>query len=191
MPQGVNVKQINDREGAKRQHRAIALFAVLQCWMRNLDGIVLDRRHLERLLGLERFRDKRMKWIEADFKDFFPTVEIYYYVEGKQKFGSLYLSRQELKGLLPDGKMSDKRRIEEIPKNGPRLAMFKVWDFPTELRDMAWSNEKKFQAVVPFFADFVNYDERLLASYLALLSQGQVSPQSLPWLTEGSSAIET
>jgi hypothetical protein len=32
-----------------------------------------------------------------------------------------------------------------------------------------------FQAAIPFFADFANYDERLLASYLSLLIQGQVS----------------
>jgi len=69
--------------------------------------------------------------------------------------------------------------------------MFNIWDRPTELRDMAWSEKKELQAVVPFFAESVNYDERLLASYLALLSQGQISPQSLPWLTEESGAIET
>jgi hypothetical protein len=51
----------------------------------------------------------------------------------------------------------------------------------------AQPNEEKvlrvFKAAIPFFADAANYDERLLSSYLALLAQGQISPHSLPELT--------
>ena len=185
------MKQIDLREGARRQHRVIALFAVLQCWTRKLDGIVFTRPDLERLLGLERFKGKRITWIKADFEEFFPFRQVYYYA-GKQTLGSLYLSRLKLKGVLPDGKMSDQKRIEQIPADGPRLAMFKIWGRPTALRHMAEAGrEEEFQAAVPFFAEFVNYDERLLASYLALLCQGQISPQSLPWLIQEESATET
>jgi EAL domain-containing protein (putative c-di-GMP-specific phosphodiesterase class I) len=67
--------------------------------------------------------------------------------------------------------------------------MFQMWPHATALRDKAeWENEEGFEAAIPFFADFVNCDERFLASYLALLSQGQISPQSLPWLIGESSA---
>ena len=55
------MKQIDVREGAKRQHRAISLFAVIQCWLKQLDGIALQRHHLERLLGLERFKKTRVE----------------------------------------------------------------------------------------------------------------------------------
>jgi hypothetical protein len=89
------VKQIDHREGGRRQNRTVAPFAVLQCWMRNLDGIVLDRPHLERLLGLERFKGERVKWIEADFKEFFPFQEIYYYTKKQNSLCSLYLSRRK------------------------------------------------------------------------------------------------
>jgi len=63
--------------------------------------------------------------------------------------------------------------------------MLQIWHRPTELRD-AVETDADFQAVIPFFAEYVNYDERLLASYLALLSQGQVSPRSIPWLINAS-----
>lgn len=41
------------REGARRQHRGISVFAMIQCWSRGLDGIAFERSSLERLLGLE------------------------------------------------------------------------------------------------------------------------------------------
>ena len=173
------MKQIDVREGARRQHRAVALFAVLQCWLRNLDGIVLDRPHLERLLGLERFKGTRVFWLKRDFKEFFPFREVYNHTKAKNSFGSLYLSRCELKGVLPDGEMSDGKRIAGIPKDGPRIAMFEIWPRPDREEVMS-----AFAASIPFFADFANYDERLLASYLALLSQGQISPRAITSLDE-------
>lgn len=179
------MKQIDLREGGKRQHRAVALFAVLQCWMRNLDGIVFDRPHLERLLGLERFKSERVRWIKADFEEFFPFREVYYHIKKENSFGSLYVSRKKLKGVLPDGEMSDQKRIKQIPDDGPRLAMFQMWPRLTAMWERTeLESEEEFQAAKPFFADFVNSDERFLASYLALLSQGQISPQSLPWLID-------
>lgn len=171
------MKQIDLREGARRQHRTTALFAVIQCWLRNLDGLVLLRQHLERLLGLERFKETRVDWLREDLSEFFPYQEVYW-ITGKQKsFGSLYISRTELAPYLPSGSMTDPKRIDGIPENGPRLAMFKIWSRPDQEKVLS-----AFEAAVPFFADSANYDERLLSSYLALLAQGQISPQSLPEL---------
>jgi hypothetical protein len=180
------MKQIDVREGGKRQHRVVALFAVLQCWTRNLDGIVFDRPHLERLLGLERFNRERIDWIKEDLEEFFPFREVYYHTRNPNSFGSLYVSRQELKGALDDGEMSDEERIKRIRKGGPRLAIFRMWDRPTDL----WQefDEDKFETVFPWFEGPANYDERILASHLALLSQGQISPRSLPWLIDASIA---
>jgi hypothetical protein len=110
-----------------------------------------------------------------------------YYYAGKSSFGSLYLCRKKLKGVLPDGNMSDKQRIQQIPPTGPRLDMFQIWERPTELRHGAESDQD-FQTVIPFFAEFVNYDERLLTSYLAMITQGQISPRSIPWLTDSPQA---
>jgi hypothetical protein len=171
------MKQIDLREGARRQHRTAALFAVIQCWLRKLDGLALSRRHLERLLGLERFKGTRVDWLLEDLKEFFPYQETYW-LTGKQKsLGSLIVSREELAGFLPKGSMTTEDRIAGIPSHGPKIAMFKMWPQPDEKKVL-----NIFAAAIPFFADAANYDERLLSSYLALLAQGQISPKALPEL---------
>jgi hypothetical protein len=50
-----------------------------------------------------------------------------------------------------------------------------MWNHPTEDH-----LTRLYEGLIPFFADAVNYDERLLASYLSLLVQGQISPRSVP-----------
>ena len=171
------MKQIDLREGARRQHRSAALFAVIQCWLHNLDGLVFTRMDLERLLGLERFKATRVEWLQEDFTEFFPYQEVFW-ISGKQNsFASLFVSRLKLKGILPEGTMTDQKRIDGLALDGPRLAMFKIWSRPDAKKVLP-----AFQAAIPFFADAANYDERLLASYLTLLSQGQISPTSLPSL---------
>lgn len=66
------MKQIDVEEGAKRQHRTVALFCVIQCWVRGLDGVILNRSDIERLVGIERFKETRIDWITRDFAEFFP-----------------------------------------------------------------------------------------------------------------------
>lgn len=173
------MKQIDLREGARRQHRAVALFAVVQCWLRDLDGVVFNRQHLARLLGLKRFKKTRVDWMKEDFEELFPFQRVYWYTQQTSSFASLYVSRRQLEGLLPKGSMSDIERLKGIPGNGPRLAMFDIWPQPEEAKAL-----EAFDAAIPFFADTANYDERLLGSYLALLIQGQISPRSLPSLVK-------
>jgi hypothetical protein len=176
------MKQINLREGARRQHRSISLFAVIQCWLRNLDGVAFQRAHLERLLGLERFKRTRVKWLEEDLKEFFPHQKTYWLTGKNNSLSSLFVARVPIISHLPRGSMTTAKRIAGIPAEGPRIALFELWrsSQPT-------STVKIFESVVPFFADSANYDERFLSAYLALLAQGQISPQSLPSLKPGKS----
>jgi hypothetical protein len=142
-----------------------------------LDGLALSRRHLERLLGLERFKGTRVDWLLEDLKDFFPYQETYW-ITGKQRsLGSLIVSCMDLSGHLPTGPMTTEDRITGIGPGGPKIAMLKMWPQPEEKKVL-----KAFEAAIPFFADAANYDERLLSAYLALLAQGQISPKSLPEL---------
>ena len=148
------MQQIDLREGARRQHRTVALFAVIQAWLRNLDGLVFQRKDLQRLLGLQRFKQTRIEWLEEDFREFLPEEHT-------------------------KGEMTDKARVQRISEAGPRLAFFAIWSKPDG--DML---QQTFEGLVPFFADQVNYDERFLGSYLSLLAQGQISPKTLPNLEE-------
>src|SRR6266478_118037 len=87
-----NMKQIDLREGALRQHRTVALFAVIQCWVRGLDGVCFQRDHLKRLVGVERFKGTRIDWLRRDLKDAFPHQRLLVF-GGTSKFASYYVSR--------------------------------------------------------------------------------------------------
>ena len=177
------MKQIDLREGARRQHRAVSLFAVIQCWLRQLDGVAFQRSHLERLLGLGRFKQTRINWLKEDFHDFFPYCKVIRYARKNNSLASVIVSRVPFQNALPKGTMTTEKRIEGITAGGPRLALFELWETP--------SNEtiaNAFEGIVPFFSDSANFDERFLSSYLSLLVQGQISPKRLPPLKAGSDA---
>ena len=159
-PRIVNLMpQMTPRESARRQHRAVALLAVVQCWLRGIDGVLLERAHLHRLLGIERFSEARVEALEEDLAEFFPFRKSTWDPTIEMWFESLWISRRELAGSPP-------MTFEMWPSlDGEHLT-------------------RGFEGAVPFLADAENYDERLLASYLALLGQGQISPRSLPTLSK-------
>lgn len=167
------MKQVDAREGARRQHRAVSLFAVVQCWLRGLDGVVFQRRSLERLLGLKRFKQTRVDWLRYDLKELFPYQSDFY--TSSSSFHSLFVCRLPIDEFLTVGSMTTVERLEKMSAEAPRLEMFKIWSIPRkkELEGM-------FDGIAPFFADAANFDERFLSSYLSLLVQGQISPRSLP-----------
>src|SRR5476649_2811641 len=109
------MKQIDLREGGRRQHRAIALFAVIQCWKRGLDGLAFSRDNLERLIGIERFKKTRVEWLKADFKDFFPYQQTY--VNGTS-FAGLFVCRKPFVEYLPKGRMYQEDRIANMHPEG-------------------------------------------------------------------------
>lgn len=175
------MKQIDLREGARRQHRAIFLFAVIQCWLLDLDGVAFERLHFKRLLGLERFKKTRIDWLREDLKEFFPYQKTYFFSKTPDSFHSIIVSRVKFEKHLITGSMSMSKRLDSIePIKGqrtPRLAIFEMWA-ATRPPNAA----KVAESIAPFFAESANYDERFLSAYLALLSQGQISPRSLPSL---------
>jgi hypothetical protein len=150
------MKQIGIREGARRQHRAISLFCLVQCWLHGWDGMEMSRDFLERLIGLKRFKQRRLMWMSADLKELFPYQRPDYQQSPIACFHSIEISRYPF-------------------ETNPRIGRFQMWAHPSD--DCLAS---LYEGFIPFFADAANYDERLLASYLSLLSQGQISPQLIP-----------
>ena len=169
------MKQIDLREGARRQHRAIALFAVVQCWTRSLDGLVFQRPHLERLIGLKRFKDTRVRWLREDLAEFFPHQQELVY--RGDSLGSLFVARRPLNGYLPGGTMHDEERIAGVAAGGPKLDVFWLW--PTPKPDEDDDLDYLFDFLGPVFKDGVNRDERLAATCLGLLAQGLIGPKEL------------
>src|SRR5258708_7325183 len=87
------MRQVETREGARRQHRAIGVYAALQCWIRGLDGVVIGRATLERLIGLERFRGARQAWSREDLEPFFSFVRTIPAKGTRNSLHSIYLAR--------------------------------------------------------------------------------------------------
>ena len=150
------MKQIDCREGARRQHRVVSLFCIIQCWLRGWDGVRISRQRLERLLGLQRFKQTRVEWMKEDFSELFPYQKTDCHCWPTESFRSLELSRRTF-------------------KKNPVIGTFEIWHHPTQQQ-----LSKLYEGFLPFFADAANYDERLLASYLSLLAHGQISPRCVP-----------
>lgn len=166
--------QIDTREGARRRHRVIGLFAAIQCWTKGIDGVVFKRYQLERLLGMQRFKQPRRDWLIGDLREYFEYRQHLVLPKHPDSLASLFVSRLPLKPYFPSGKMEDEKRIEQIAnQGGPKLAIFEMWQRP------ALKLDKLFEGPLPFLADFWSYDEGVLSSYMALIAQGQVSPKSM------------
>lgn len=140
------------REVAQRQHRIVALLAVVQCWLRNLDGVVLERHVLERLLGLRSFRESRVAWLQEDLQEFFPYQKVFSSRQGETRsFSSIFVSRKET------AKPTDPNVREfKLPRSNTPTCSFDLLVGPKGT---------------------VNFDEeRTVTAFLLLLSQGYVSP---------------
>ena len=135
-----------------------------------------QRRHLSRLIGLDRFKGKRIEWLKKDFYEFFEFQELC--VSGPaDSLASLFVSRTPLT-KMPSGDMPDEQRIASIPEGGPRLGIFQLWQKPNIIY---WKRlEDNFAALIPLLTDRgANYDERLLSAYTSLIFTGQMSLRSL------------
>src|SRR5262249_35463623 len=118
----VSMQQVDLREGARRQDRVVALYAVLQCWVRGLDGVFFLRAHLLRLLGLDRFKETRVSWLQEDFQELFPYQEVFI-TERSKSLGYLLVSRKRFVGVannLP-------QRLEACEANNIAVAKFELW----------------------------------------------------------------
>ena len=164
-------KQVEVREGARRQHRAVSFYAVIHCWQKGLDGLALRRKTMKRLLGLKNFKETRLKWLRQDLRELFPYSKVYRSSK-KYSFSSIVISRVHMK--FPAGKIKTSELVKSLVKNGHNVGILDIWKRPTkrQLKNI-------FEGAKSFFADSVNTDERLLSSYLSLIVQGQISPGCL------------
>ena len=160
--------QLKEREFARRQHRALGLFLIIQCWVKHADGLILKRVHLERLISLERFKGKRMKWLETDLKEFFPYQRPLY--SGPQQSLSKFLVSRVPFDQYSTEQIANPTAVVDPPADGRRqIALCSLWPRAT-VTDVG----------NPFFADSINYDERSLSAYLTLLAQGQIRVATIP-----------
>lgn len=145
------------RESCRRQHRVLGQYLAMQVWIRGLECIVLQRRDLEKFLGLERFKSSRVRWLREDLKPWFPCQEAHYQTASPSSIHSLYLSRSPMDAHLPTGSMTVDARLKKMAKNAPRTELFLKQGYP-------WRPPT----------------ERDIVSQLAAISAGLATPQDYP-----------
>lgn len=136
-----------NRELARYQHRTISLFCAIQCWTNGWDGIRVSRDQLEQLLVLERFKSRRVEWMEEDFLELFP----YQHKNYPSFFHSFELSRRafEERPVIGECIIPERAFVDNIDTLGKQL--------------------------LPSFSYANNDTERMLIAYLWLLANGRIS----------------
>jgi hypothetical protein len=165
---------LRERERIRRQHRVIALFGVIQAWVRGLDGIIFTYDDVSRLTGLRGIQHIRLEKMIKDVKVFFPYAKDFW--TGHQNaFTALYVSRKPFEHLLEGGDWDHVKQVANLTEKGVKLDFLKLWE-----EKLSAGVQESLKALMPFFADLTSNDEKLLAAYLALLAQGQISVRSIP-----------
>ena len=112
------------RELYRRQHKVVSLFAVIQCWVRHLDGVVFEGAELRRLLRLGRLTQPRVKWLREDLREMFPYQEL---CKRYDLFHSLFASRDDLKDFVKTSDvMTTDQRLQNILKGGIKMQRFEA-----------------------------------------------------------------
>ena len=119
------------RDACGRSHRILGAYLALWAWKKGADFVVLDRDQTFKYLGLGAMRERRLRWLEEDIKDFFPFQEA---LHSSRSGGhmSLYLSRKEFSGDAFSRTMTDEKRIKLLTEQGVRASV--VGRVPSEQR---------------------------------------------------------
>ncbi|MCX5645875.1 MAG: hypothetical protein NTZ17_14535 [Phycisphaerae bacterium] len=117
----------------RREHRAILLYCVVQCWYRGWDGIRINREQLERLLGLQRFKQGRLEWMKEDFGEMFQHQRSNSGHWLSQSFSWIELSR---------------RAFEE----NPRIGALELWEPPDQISAEEFPDELRLASYLSLLA---------------------------------------
>lgn len=119
-----------NREACQRLHRMVAHYLTMYAWKNQLDCIVLQRPHLDIMLGRERVKTARAEWFVEDVRPWFPYAE---FLQSAQKpVASIMISRVPFDGYTSLS-MSADDRVSWMNGNGIRTAIYVPGaDTPTE-----------------------------------------------------------
>jgi hypothetical protein len=172
------MKNQREEERKRRQDRIIALYAVLQAWLRNLDGIVCTHSDISRLTGLQSIQHGRIDKMVKNMKVFFPYSKEFW--TGPHSFLALFISRKPFADYLIKDELDLQKQVSKLSDEGLRLGFLQLWN-----KRLSEEVRRSLKDTLPLFTDLISNDEKLLAAYLALLAQGQISPKSIPPLITG------
>lgn len=168
---------MNYREGAACQHRSLALFAMIQCWMKNQDGIAIQRNQLSIIFGIEKFMNERIEWLKDDFSSYFPYSRIHF-DDGKKVFSHLIFSKKNLDFLGSNNNQPIDLLINNCLIYETTIGLF-------SLLNRSAKNSLAVDDELPFLRGGISYHDSVISSYLLLLSQGKITPDNHTQKTKG------
>jgi hypothetical protein len=154
-------QQIDLRKGARRQHRGAAMFCALKCLHYDWDAIQVSRDELQWMLGLERFKQKRVSWLEEDFAEFFP----FQYQHSEYGIGATEVYAGQTLGFRP---------ITSNDSEPFRVGKLNFQTDPWYVRD-----DIKKTCLAPLGLKHINGSELAITSLLTMLAHGQIGMSDL------------
>lgn len=112
------------RLACQRQHRVLGHFLAIQAWLRGVDCLVLERDDLEAFLGLKRFKEERVRWLQADLRPWFPYQVPLEQGTSRYSLHSLYLSRLPIDGWLSTERLETAQRLAQMSPESPKTVAF-------------------------------------------------------------------
>lgn len=110
------------RDECRRLHRIVGQYLATHAWVKKLDCIVVTKTGLRSLLGLEKFKRERVKWLREDLEPWF-THQVVFWAAGSSTIHSLYLSRVPIDDSVSKGTMTTDKRIRAMKAQGLRTGL--------------------------------------------------------------------
>ncbi len=161
------MEQVEIREGARRQHRSLAMFCALYCWHHNKQATFIEKMMLLNYLGLKRFRGKRFEWVVEDSSPYFPYV----FQRDVSRRNYVVFSK------LPKSELAEKHSSAMIhfKPSVLNLSGYNRWLFDPERNNAASLMDES----LPYLAEIGNLHEFSISNSLSLMAHGVISPTSV------------
>jgi hypothetical protein len=150
---------------AKRQYRKIALYCLLQCWVKKIDSGYLKRQHLEAMTENIKVEKARYDYMLSAFGEYFGYCRI---VEGSSNKASEVNAL--MRGLIPEKPKFDESYQVETYGNGETFLGIRLF---REHKDLDNEDKMLFHSLHQYELEFPSdVSEEKLSQYLAMIAQG-------------------
>lgn len=110
----------------RRQHRLIALYSLIQCWVKGVDGLVLTHSDLITILNIKRLEWSHLSQFATNMREFFPSVVPIWLPSTKQVF-ACFISRRRIEGVPRNRQVDIPKQIAALKQQGVDVTTFSIW----------------------------------------------------------------
>ena len=178
---GSYIQREYERDHLQQFNRKIAIFAMIQCWVKNLDGVVFSYSDLTRLYMVNSLKQSRLDIFIEDIGGLFPHCKILANYQRNRKlhkeemkYASVWACRMPFKDVLPSGAMSTDERVQKMKGQRPAFDQFHLWPEPGSDEFIGMTMEN------PFFGTCSNRDDEFLSAYLKGVADGRIGYDAIP-----------